>query len=71
MKAFKPSHNFVSRVMEDVRAYETTETSSTLRLQLFLSSRVARYALTSAGALLGLINLIRMYLTIFSPVLCR
>ena len=71
MKAFKPSHNFVARVMEDVRAYEATRTPYPLRLRLFLSTRAARYALTSAGALLGLINLVRMYLTVFSPVLCR
>jgi hypothetical protein len=71
MKAFKPSHNFVSRVMDDVRAYEATRTPYPLSLRLFLSTKVARYALTAAGALLGLINLIRMYLTIFSPVMCR
>jgi hypothetical protein len=71
MKAFKPSPNFVSRIMEDVRAYEATRKPYSLRVQLFLSTRIARYVLTSAGATLGLINLIRMYLTIFSPVMCR
>jgi hypothetical protein len=71
MKAFKPSDNFVSRVMEDVRAYEATRTHYPLRVRLFLSTRVARYVLTSAGAILGLINLIRMYLAVFSPVMCR
>ncbi len=71
MKIFKPSHNFVYRVMENVRAYEAARTPYTLRSRLFLSTRVARYALTSAGALLGMINLLRIYLAIFSPVLCR
>lgn len=71
MKEFKPSPDFVSRVMEDVRAYEAARTPYPSRLRLFLSTKAARYVLTSAGALLGLINLIRMYLTIFSPALCR
>jgi len=71
MKAFKPSHNFVSRVMEEVRAYEAMRTPYPLRVRFILSTKVARYVLTSAGAILGLINLIRMYLAVFSPVMCR
>jgi len=71
MKAFKPSHNFVSRVMEGVRACEGARAPYPLRVRPFLSTRAARYVLTSAGAILGLVNLIRMYLTVFSPVLCR
>jgi len=71
MKEFEPSRNFVARVMEDVRAYEAIRIRELSRTQLFLSTKFARYALSCGGALLGFINLIRIYQTLFSPVLCR
>ncbi len=71
MKAFKPSPYFTSRVMAEVRAYEAASTQDRLWVKRFLSHRTVRYALTFGGALVGLMNLTRMYLAIFSPVLSR
>lgn len=71
MKEFKPSRNFVSRVMADVHTYEATKTPVMFRSQRFLSTQAARYALSAGGALLGIINFIRIYLALFSPALCR
>lgn len=71
MKEFEPSGNFVHRVMRDVRDYEATRTPAFSRSRLFLSTKAARYALSAAGALIGIMNVIRIYLTLFSPALCR
>ncbi len=71
MKEFEPSRNFVSRVMQDVRAYEASKNQDASWSQMFLSTPLARYALSAAGGLLGIINLVRIYLTLFSPAVCR
>lgn len=54
MKEFKPSGDFVSRVMRDVYMYENT---MEVRLSLYeqvLASRPFRYALSGGGAFLGI-----------------
>lgn len=71
MKRFRPSGNFVFKVMKEVRAYEAARTSDFSRSQIFLSTKLARYALSAGGALLGITNLVRIYLALFSPVVCR
>lgn len=68
MEEFKPSRNFVSRVMADVRAYDSQRAP---RSRSFLSTGFARYALSAGGGLLGLVNIVRLCQTLFSPVLCR
>jgi len=71
MKEFKPSGNFVGKVMHDVRMFEAARRPVMSRSQLFLSTRLVRYALSAGGVLLGIINLIRVYSSVFSPVICR
>ena len=71
MNGYRPSRNFVSRVMEDVRAYEAARRPDTVRSERFLSTRVARYAMSAGGALIGLINIARIYAAIFSAAACR
>ncbi len=71
MKEFKSSSMFVSNVMENVRALERARELGFARSQQFLASRPARLALSTGGVVLGLVNLVRMCLTLFSPVLCR
>jgi hypothetical protein len=71
MQEFEPSRNFIAKVMEDVRAYEASRNVDVSWSRMFLSTRSARYALSAAGGLLGIINLVRIYLTLFSPVVCR
>ncbi len=71
MKDFKASRNFVTLVMNNVRAYEVSKNPQASWSQMFLSARFAHYVLSIGGGLLGIINLIRIYLTLFSPVTCR
>ena len=71
MKDFKASRDFVALVMNHVRAYEVSKNPHASWSQMFLSTRLARYALAMGGGLLGIINIIRIYLTLFSPVACR
>ena len=71
MKEFKPSRNFVSKVMKDISAYERRQEQEYLRSQRFLASPVVRFAMSAAGVLLGLFNLARLYFSILSPVVCR
>jgi len=71
MKEFKPSGNFVVKVMHEVRMFEAANKPVASRSQLVLSTPLVRYALSVGGALLGIINLIRIYSTVFSPVICR
>ncbi len=71
MKEFKPSGDFISRVMNKVYAYEKTKKPEISLSQKLHSSIAVRYAMFAGGALLGIINLIRLYFTVFSPVVCR
>jgi hypothetical protein len=57
--------------MEDIRAYEAARRPDTVWSERFLSTRVARYAMSAGGALLGLINIMRVYSAIFSAAACR
>lgn len=71
MNGYKPSGNFVAKVMADVYAYEAAKRRETTRSEVFLSHRFVRYALSAGGAILGLIQIIRIYSTVLSPALCR
>jgi len=71
MKKFEPSRDFVSRVMRDIHAYEKTQIGSTSIFASLVSFRTMRLAMSAGGLLLGIANLIRLYLSVFSPVLCR
>ena len=71
MKKFEPSSDFVSRVMGEVLAYEATKKKNGFRAQRLPVSPVYKYALSGGGIVLGLINFIRIYFSVFSPVACR
>ncbi len=68
MKQFKPSPDFVSRVMQEVVACKPGREQHYFRL---LSSPVVRCVMSAAGVLLGLFNLVRLYFSVLSPVVCR
>lgn len=70
MKNYEPSANFVSRVMNDVRAYEASKRTLT-RMERLLSSGHMRYALAACGALFALDNIFRVAFLFFSPAICR
>lgn len=71
MKEFRPSVTFVSDVMTAVRADEEARKTLFVRSQILLTSPFVRYALSAAGVLAGILNLTRIYITVFSPVVCR
>jgi hypothetical protein len=71
MMEFEPSRDFVARVMADVRDYERTGKMKAPLGQRLLSSRTLRFVFSSGAALLGIINLIRLYFSVLSPVVCR
>ena len=71
MREFEPSRDFVARVMEEVQACEgALKMAGPLRRRLF-SSRTWRFAFSAGAMLLGALNLIRLYFSVLSPVLCR
>ncbi len=71
MKSFEPSPSFVSRVMAGVRAYEAARSAVPARVRQILSLRSVRCALTVGGGLAGAINIVRIWLAVFAPALCR
>ena len=71
MKEFEPSRDFVARVMVDVRAHEGAGKMETSLGQRLLMSRSLRFVFSSGAALLGIMNLVRLYFTLLSPVACR
>lgn len=71
MKEFEPSQDFVLKVMQSVRACEAETTDQTMIAERLLSSRLVRIILSTGGAMIGIINLIRISLMFLSPALCR
>jgi hypothetical protein len=71
MKEFEPSSNFVARVMYEVRDYEGMNMIKEPLSQRLLSSRMLRFVFSSGAVLLGILNLIRLYFSVLSPVVCK
>ena len=70
MGDFKPSGTFVTRVMNDIRAYEEDTGIQAGRVKAFVLSRPVLSILSAAGILLGIFNVVRMALILLSPALC-
>jgi hypothetical protein len=70
MDSFKPSADFVSRTMGEVRSYERETRHRSDRLNAFLLSKQMRFALSAGAILFGMLNLIRIASILFSPALC-
>jgi hypothetical protein len=71
MKEFEPSRDFVLKVMQSVRTCEAGTADQAMIAERLLSSRLVRITLTTGGAMIGIINLIRISLIFLSPALCR
>ncbi|MBI5591515.1 MAG: hypothetical protein HY881_13640 [Deltaproteobacteria bacterium] len=73
MKEFEPSRDFVWKVMQSVRASQAKARAGNRPMipELLLSSRLVRVSLSAGGAMIGIINLIRISLIFLSPTLCR
>ena len=70
MKDFEPSGDFVERVMRQVHAFERSRTAVVPPGQRLLSSGFLRFAFSSGAALLGILNLVRLYFALLSPAGC-
>ncbi len=57
--------------MAEIREYEAARSKQIGRSELFLSAKAVRYALSFGGAVIGLINLARIYFALLAPVTCR
>ena len=71
MKEFKPSDNFISRVMNDVRNSEKTGKADVLCPGNLVLSGGLRYVMSAGGLILGIWNLLRIYFSVFAPAICR
>lgn len=69
MEEFEPSRDFVARVMRGVYALE--QKPGAPLLPRLAASRAGSFACSVAAILLGLLNFVRFYYTLFSPVICR
>ena len=61
MKEFRPSADFVSKVMKKVHAYEDTQEMKLGISERLLASRLFRYAMSGGGIFVGIF---------FSPLVC-
>lgn len=70
MKEFEPSAGFVVRVMQ---AVDAADPSARLQPagQDHVPFTVLRAALATGGGLLGLLNLLRLWFSVFSPAICQ
>ena len=71
MKEFQPSEGFVARVMQAVDAAELSARRSQPAGLERVSFPVLRAALATGGGLLGLLNLLRLWFSVFSPAICQ
>lgn len=69
MEEFEPSKDFVARVMKSVHALEPKPRAP--MLPRLVTSRAWSFVCSLIALLLGLLNFVRFYLTLFSPLICR
>jgi len=72
MNDFEPSPDFVDRVMTAVRSEADSATAAEAKsLSGWLASTPLRWSLALGGAVVTVINLVRMLAAVFAPALCR
>lgn len=79
MKEFEPSRDFTKKVMKAVYGFEASRGKDSAaspdgrrtRLWGFLPMRLIGYGLPIGGAILGLINIIRLCFTFIAPAVCH
>jgi hypothetical protein len=71
MSNYTPPVDFVSRVMKDVRAYESRQEAQASLLLRLLEFRSFRWLLSLSAAGIGALNILRIYLALFAPAVCR
>jgi len=70
MGVFRPSDDFVIRIMEDIRCYEAAMEGKRERVNAFFFSKPVFCILIVAGALAGALNLGRIASILVSPAAC-
>ena len=70
MKEFEPSSNFTYGTMRKIRAYEQEQRRSVAQRQPVFSGLLPMIV-SAGGVVFGILNLVRLYLAVFSPVVCR
>lgn len=71
MKEYAPSRDFVKKVMRAVSAFEQERRLPIPLSQRLFAIKAARFAFSAGGILMGILNLVRFYLSAFSPAICR
>ena len=72
MTDFEPSPDFVDRVMTVVRSeVESAAAVETKTLSGWLASTPLRWSLALGGAVVTVVNLVRILAAVFAPALCR
>ncbi len=71
MKEFEPSHDFVAKVMQHIRTQTKIEHWLPYSGRGPFHGRLWQYAMSISTIFFGVINIIRLYFAVFSPVLCR
>lgn len=71
MNEFEPSKHFVANVMDQIRVLEQAKKKETRHKRIFFSPGMVRFVCSTGAALLGVLNLIRLYFSVFSPIVCR
>lgn len=71
MKEFEPSRDFVARVMRAVVAAETVAGRTGTAGRHPATLPALRAALAAGGGLLGILNLLRLWFSVFFPQICQ
>ena len=71
MTEYRPSDSFVERVMTDVRRIHVAQQQKQQRVETLLGRLPVRLLLASGAALFGIGNIVRVYLALFAPLLCK
>lgn len=71
MKEFEPSPDFVARVMRGVVAVESAASLAGPAARHPALLRAVGPALAAGGGLLGVLNLLRLWLSFFAPAICQ
>jgi hypothetical protein len=70
MGGFRPSGDFVAKTMEKVRSYEASRIGEREQSDTKFLPKPALYALSAAGVVLGMLNLVRTVWTLIAPTAC-
>ena len=71
MDSYKPSGDFVARIMENVRSYETAMIKGKGRANETPIPKLVFFAMSAGGILLGALNLVRVAWTFIVPAVCQ